>query len=86
MAEALVASTVGGRLDEHHQRRVRRMLQLCSGIAGFGGLGWALFFGVRGDWLVVAIELGVVLASGGVAALARAGRLRAASRGLVGAM
>jgi EAL domain-containing protein (putative c-di-GMP-specific phosphodiesterase class I) len=75
-----------GRLDEHYHRRVRRMVLLCSAIAGFGALGWAGFFGVRGDWLLVGLECTVASTSVAAAALARDGRQREASRLLVGMM
>ena len=40
-----------------HQRRVRRMLLVSSVITLLVSLGWGLFFGWRGDWLIVASDL-----------------------------
>jgi hypothetical protein len=62
------------------------MLLLCNGLAGCGGVGWAVFFGLRGDWPIVALEVLVVATSLISARLAQSGRLRAACHLLLALM
>jgi diguanylate cyclase len=40
-----------------HQRRVRRMLWVGAGLMVAIGFGWAVFFAIRGVWVIVAVEL-----------------------------
>jgi diguanylate cyclase len=42
-----------------HQRRVRLMLWVGAALMVAVGLGWAGFFAVRGEWVIVAVELGM---------------------------
>ena len=73
-------------MDPPRQQRQRRMLMLCLGISGSGALGWAVFFGLRGDWLIVAIECLVLSSCAVSVACMRAGRLDLASRLLLGTL
>ena len=59
-----------------HHRRVRRMLLVSSATLWLASLAWALFFGWRGDWVIVVSDgfLGLLGLYGGQ--LAQQGRLR----------
>jgi EAL domain-containing protein (putative c-di-GMP-specific phosphodiesterase class I) len=69
-----------------HERRVRRMLLLGSGIAIAVSVGWGVFFLLRGSWVVVGLDAFTALLGCSIAHLTRRGHLRAASRLLVGTM
>lgn len=66
-----------------HQRRVLRMVLLGSAVTAADSLCWGIFFSLRGEWLPVGLDLASLVLAVCVAALARAGHLRAASRLLV---
>ncbi|CAN5665185.1 EAL domain-containing protein [soil metagenome] len=66
-----------------HQRRVRRLLLVCSAIVAADSVGWGIFFGLRGTWSTVAIDIAMLVVAGATVALVRAGRLRNASRLLI---
>ncbi|CAN5278942.1 EAL domain-containing protein [soil metagenome] len=66
-----------------HQRRMRRLLLLCSAIVAMDSVGWAIFFGLRDTWSIVAIDTMTFILAGVTAALVRAENLRAASRLLI---
>lgn len=66
-------------LSALRRRRVRRMLLLGSGIAGVVGIGWGVFFTLRGEWLVATAEALSVLVTLGTVGLTRSGHLRWAS-------
>jgi diguanylate cyclase len=45
--------------SQTHQRRVRQMLWVGSGLMIFVGLGWSFFFAMHGNWVIVTVELGM---------------------------
>jgi hypothetical protein len=72
-----VADTPGAAM---HQRRVRRMLLLGSAIIGATCLLWGIFFALRGNWLIVAIDVATLGLAAVTASLTWRGHLRQASR------
>lgn len=64
---------------EMHLRRVRRMLVRGSTTAAGLGLAWGIYFGLHGNWLVVALDVIAVSLSVLDIVLVRQGRLRLAS-------
>jgi diguanylate cyclase len=42
-----------------HQRRVRQMLWVGSGLMIVVGFGWSFFFALHSNWVIVAVELGM---------------------------
>lgn len=70
-----------------HERRVRRMLLLCSGIAVAVSVGWGLFFALIGhNWFVVGLDAVTAALGALTARLTWRGRTQAASRLLVATM
>ena len=65
--------------SELHQRRVRRMLLVSSAITLLVSVGWGLFFGLRGDWLIVASDVFLCLLAIHGGRLAQQGQLRRAA-------
>lgn len=63
-----------------HLRRVRRMLLLGSAIIGGTCLFWGSFFALRGNWLIVAVDIATLGLAVATATLTWQGRLRQASR------
>ena len=52
-----------GDLKRLEQRRARRALLLSGLLIGLTGLGWALLFAWRGDWVIVGLDLVLMLAA-----------------------
>lgn len=65
--------------SEQHQRRVRRMLLASSAIILLVSGGWGLFFGLRGDWLIVASDVFLCLLALHGSHIAQQGQLRRAA-------
>lgn len=61
-----------------HERRVRMMLWVSAVLMVAIGLGWSVFFAVRGAWIIVAVELTMAVLGVVVAWLTRLRRTRLA--------
>lgn len=69
-----------------HQRRAHRLLVIASAIAAVHSLAWGAVFAVRGEWLAVTLDVVKIVLAGSAAALGHAGRIRDASRLLIGVL
>lgn len=69
-----------------HQRRVRRMLLLCSGVIVVASLGWGAAFAALGNGLAVGFEALAIAAASITIRLTQRDHKRAAARLLVAAM
>jgi class 3 adenylate cyclase len=70
-------------LAQTHVRRVRVMVLVASTLLVVFGVSWAVFFGARGQWLVVAWEVIVAALGGAVVMLVLRGQLGSAKGLLV---
>lgn len=69
-----------------HQRRVRLMLWTGAALLCVLGLGWGVYFGLKGVWLVASMDAGMLLLGIGIAVLVQQERTRTAFLLLLGSM
>lgn len=64
--------------EQLHHRRVRMMLWVAATLMVSVGVGWSLFFALRGAWIIVAVEVSMAILGVVVAQLTRRRRTRLA--------